>query len=155
MYACAGSETHYDLNTRALTSVYSTEAAQNDKGEIIDQLRLGNFVAGSVAIQMCIGEKHMGQWIDFDASQSLEINVAKLHSSANIAGHKYLVSVLSDQGVLYSRSLTVGEDGVPTNGKMSIPVDTNCKYYRVEIYDMTSGNIIALANPIWNGDVTQ
>ena len=28
--------------------------------------------------------------------------------------------------------------------------DPNCKYYRVEVYDVTTNTRIAIGNPIWN-----
>ena len=157
LYATAGSDTHGDLNTRALTSIYSDKTrADADKGEFLTQLTTGNFSAGSVGIQMCIGNTPMGSYVDFAEGQKLVVNIGKFHSSefTTNANHKYRVDVVTDQGVTYSQKLDVSQDvTTPTNGTFALPVDDNSKYYRVEVYDTTSGKLVALGNPIWNGEV--
>jgi len=155
LYACAGSDTHGDLNTRALTSIYSaTEATNADKGTLVAQMRDGNFTAGPVGIQTCIGNTAMGGSTTFTAGQNFVVNVGKFHKTVDYT-HTYRLDVVTDQGIVYSQRLSVDSTtGLPVNDALAIPVDTNCNYYRVEIYDMTSDNVFAIGQPIWNGELT-
>jgi len=145
LYATAGSDTHGELNTYALTSVYSDTAKANaDKGEIINQLRAGDFVAGAVGIKMSIGTQTMGGEIDFDG-QRLIVGIGEFHESVVKSGHKYRVDILSDNGIVYSQFVTPGQELT-----LAIDASENSSYYRVEVVDATAGCRIAIGNPIWN-----
>lgn len=152
LYATAGSDTHGDLNTYALTSVYSTSEAASDKGTIITQLRAGDFTAGAVGVQMCIDNTAMGGHFAFTDSSTLVVNIDKFHfSNAVDSTHKYRVDVITEDGVVYSRPLTIDEaTATPTNGKIALKVDSTSEYYRVEVVDATIGHRIAIGQPIWN-----
>ena len=145
IYATAGSDTHGELNTYALTSVYSdTVKANADKGEIINQLRAGDFVAGAVGIQMAIGSQTMGGEVDFN-NQRLVVSIGEFHNSVVKAGHKYRVDILDDNGIVCSQFITPGQE-------ITLAMDANedSSYYRVEVIDATAGCRIAIGNPIWN-----
>ena len=150
LYATAGSDTHGALNTYAVTSVYSDPAkADADKGEIINQLRDGDFVAGAVGMQMCIGEiamggTAMGGTCDFNG-QKLIVDINKFHSSVIKDGHRYRVDILNEKGVVL-RQMVTPEQGL----SIAMNVDANSKYYRVEVTDLTNKYLIAIGNPIWN-----
>jgi len=156
LYATAGSDTHGDLNVRALTSIYSTQAAAENKGVLIDQLQEGNFTAGPVGIQMCIENAVMGgHSVTFAEGQKLVVNIGQFQENTFDATHKYMVSVYNDQGVVYAQRLSMdAETMTPTNGTFAIPVDADSQYYRVEVYDMTENTWFAFGNPIWNGETT-
>jgi len=154
VYATAGSDTHDDLNVRALTSIYSSTAAASDKGVLIDQLRAGNFTAGPVGIQMSIGNMAMGgHSAAFAEGQKVVVKIGEFQRDTFKEDHKYMVSVYNDQGVVYTQRLTMNATTrTPKNGTFAIPVDTASEYYRVEVYDMTDNTWVAFGNPIWNGE---
>lgn len=156
LYATAGSDTHGDLNVRALTSIYSSQAAEANKGVLIEQMRAGNFTAGPVGIQMCIENAVMGgHSVTFTEGQKLVVNIGQFHEKTFDASHKYMVSVMNDQGTVYCQRLTMDAATMtPTNGTFAIPVDADSQYYRVEVYDMTENTWFAFGNPIWNGEKT-
>lgn len=145
VYATAGSDRHAELNANTLTSIYAnTTAADVDKGELVTQLQSGDFVAGSVGIQMCIGNTLMGGSCDFTTNTRLVIGVGTIHSGMLVEGHKYRVEVLNEDGIVYSQQIA-------TDGTTKIALDTTeCDFYRVEVYDATTGVRIAVGNPIWN-----
>jgi hypothetical protein len=150
LYATAGSDTHSNLNNYALTSVYSTSEAKTDKGTIITQLRDGDFTAGAVGIQMSIDNTKMGKSLAFNETSRLVVNVDEFHFSSVVPeSHKYRVDVITEDGVVYSRRLTMN-GSIPTNGTIALDVDTTSKYYRVEVVDATKGHRIAIGQPIWN-----
>lgn len=156
LYATAGSDTHGDLNVRALTSIYSSQAAEANKGVLIEQMRAGNFTAGPVGIQMCIENAVMGgHSVTFTEGQKLVVNIGQFYEKTFDASHKYMVSVMNDQGTVYCQRLTMDAATMtPTNGTFAIPVDADSQYYRVEVYDMTENIWFAFGNPIWNGEKT-
>lgn len=156
LYATSGSDTHGNLNNYALTSIYSTEEADADKGAMIAQLVAGNFVAGAVGIQMCIDTTPMGGYLNYTDTSRLVVNVGEFHFSEYVdSTHKYRVDVITEDGIAYSRQLIFDGNGVvPTNGKFAMNVDSTSEYYRVEVVDRTSGCRIAIGQPIWNGEST-
>ena len=132
-----------------LTSVYADSSADDDKGNIIPYLAEGNFVAGSVGIQMSVGDTAMGGSCDF-TGQKLVVDVGELHSSVFDSGHKYRVDVFNENGRIYSQMISVDADTrIATNGKIVMPTK-EYDFYRVEIYDVTAKTRIAIGNPIWN-----
>jgi len=96
----------------------------------------------------------MGGSTTFTAGQNFVVNVGKFHKTVDYT-HTYRLDVVTDQGIGDSQRLSVDSTtGLPVNDALAIPVDTNCNYYRVEIYDMTSDNVFAIGQPIWNGELT-
>ena len=158
VYATAGTDTHTDLQTslpdsgllEALTSFYAAkQAGETYMSEAyVRYLREGNFTAGSVGIQMCVGNTQMGGEGSFEDAY-LEIGIGALHKSVYDSTHKYRVDVWSEDGIMYSQPFTAtAEEDQMTY--LRTKADPNCKYYRVEVYDVTTNTRIALGNPIWN-----
>lgn len=145
MWACSGSDTHGDLSDQALTSIY---AAGKGQSYYMEQLVKGNFTAGSVGIQMCMGNTVMGSECNFNGKR-LVVKVGEIHTGLYDATHTYRVDIINDRGVVYSQNLTVGSDRIPTNGTFALDAQ-DCKFYRVEVFDATTNTRIAIGNPIWN-----
>ena len=103
----------------------------------------GDFVCGSVAIKMCVGDTAMGGACSFDG-QRLVVSVEDFHVSIKDPSHSYRLDVLTDGGVVYSQSISCTE---PTR----LALDTeDVAFYRVEVLDETAGLRLAIGNPIWN-----
>lgn len=149
LWATSGSDSHENLDSKTLTSVYANEADKAD-GKLINYMVNGNFTAGSAGIQMCVGDTPMGGHRDF-TDQRVVVNVGELHTSVYNATNKYRIDILNEDGIVYSQALTVDETTkTPTNGTIAFDADANSDFYRVVIYDMTKGYRIAYGNPIWN-----
>ena len=171
IYACAGSDSHKDLNNQALTSIYAkvldnhtactTDDAKKvcsstecNKGNMIETLAEGNFVAGSVGIKMSVGNTLMGGTCDF-TDQKLVVDVDKIHASAYDASHKYRLDVMDEEGIVCFKYLTFTKDaetGDMLGDDLVINTDAERKLYRVVITDVTIGKRIAIGNPIWNSN---
>lgn len=140
IWACAGGDKHNCAHDWALTSIYAEEKSS---ASYISHLRKGDFTAGPIGIQMCIGETPMGGKCNFDG-QRLVIGVGKFHKSVRNPEHQYRLDVWDDEKIVYSQEISCEE---PTYVAMDIE---DCKFYRVEIYDATRDLRLALGNPIWN-----
>lgn len=144
MWVCAGGDKHQCAHDWALTSIYAEE---KDSACYLKHLRNGDFTAGPVGIQMCIGETPMGGMCSF-AGQQLEIRVEGFHKSVKNPEHQFRLDVWADEGIVHSQEISCEES-------MYYAMDTeDCRFYRVEIYDVTKNLRIALGNPIWNCDST-
>ncbi|MBO4853754.1 MAG: hypothetical protein J5482_01225, partial [Oscillospiraceae bacterium] len=160
IYACAGSDTHQGLDDTSLTSIYGTSAAVSDKGYLIDQLRVGDFVAGCAGIKMCVGNTAMGRSCNF-SGQRVVIDVEKIRaisangSPATSLTDQYRLDVISDKGVVCRKELTVDStNGMVDGTELAFDADASCAFYRVVVVDITAGNSrIAIGNPIWNSNV--
>ena len=157
VYATAGTDTHKALETQhpsgpweALTSIYAAkENGENYWSEAyLRYLINGNFTAGSVGIQMCVGSTQMGGTGTF-SGEYLEVGVGALHKSVYNAEHKYRVEIWSNEGLVYSQQFDATTDESQMT-YLRMKADADSKYYRVEIYDTTTNLRIALGNPIWN-----
>ena len=77
----------------------------------------------------------------------LVVCVADFHESVYMKGHTYRVDILDDKGIVCSKELSYAECAQP----VYLAVDTHqADFYRVEVFDVTSGYRIAIGNPIWN-----
>ena len=140
MWACAGGDYHGCARDGALTSFYARE---KNSTSFLQTLRTGDFVAGPIGIQMCIGDTAMGGICNFDG-QRLVIGIGKFHKSVRNPEHTYRVDVLDDHGIVYSREISCEE-------ATYIAMDTkDCRFYRVEVHDVTRNLRLALGNTIWN-----
>lgn len=140
MWVCAGGDQHECAHDWALTSIY----AEEKKSEcFIHHLRKGDFTAGPIGIQMCIGETQMGGTCFFDG-QRLVLGVGKFHQSICNPEHKYRFDIWADDEIVHSREISCEE---PTYFAMDAE---DVRFYRTEIYDVTRNLRIALGNPIWN-----
>lgn len=141
VWATAGSDKHNMPNTDALTTVYAKEQnAQN----FLSHFRVGDFVAGPVGIRMAVGDATMGGKTSF-AGQRVVFSVGDFHKSGYNPTHTYRVDLLDDQGVVFSQTLTD-----PTQTAYFAVDAQDMAFYRVEVYDTTTGLIHAIGNPIWN-----
>lgn len=140
MWVCAGGDRHECAHDWALTSIYAEEKSSEC---FISHLRKGDFTAGPVGIQMCIGDTPMGGKCEF-TGQRLVISVGKFHKSVRNPEHQYRLDIWDENGIVYSQDISCEE---PSYYAMDAE---DCRFYRVEIYDVTRDLRIALGNPIWN-----
>ena len=143
LWATAGSDSHSDATTAALTCIYSAE--KKDLA-YMDQLAVGDFTPGFAGVRMCIGDVKMGSSTDF-AGKRLVVSVGAVHSSMYKEGRTYTVNILSSDGVVYTGSY----NGVDTVS-FAIDCDEDVNFYRVEVLDekRKTQPVIAIGNPIWN-----
>lgn len=140
MWVCAGGDRHSCAHDWALTSIYAEE---KNSACFISHLRKGDFTAGPIGIQMCVGETPMGGKCSFDG-QRLVIGIGKFHKSVRNPEHQYRMDIWNEEGIVYTQEISCEE---PTYFAMDTE---DCNFYRVEIYDVTRDLRIALGNPIWN-----
>lgn len=142
IWCTAGSDKHKDPNTDALTTVYS-EA--QDAATYMSHIASGDMVCGPVGIRMTIGDATMGGETSF-AGQRVIFSVGDFHQSAYASAHTYQVELYSDQGLVFKQKLND-----PTElAYFAIDADPNASFYRVEVYNLSTGMLHALGNPIWN-----
>lgn len=142
VWACAGGDGHSVCSDKALTTFYATERTN---AAMIKPLRVGDFTCGAVGIRMCVGDTVCGGECNLEG-QRLIACVGDLHDSVSIKGHTYRVEVLDDRGSVYSEEFSweQSKEGV------WLALDTKAAdFYRVEVFDVTSGFRIAIGNPIW------
>lgn len=142
IWATAGSDKHKDPNTDALTTVYS-EA--KDAATYMRHITTGDMTCGPVGIRMTIGDALMGGETAF-AGNRLVFSVGDFHESAYTESHSYQVELYTDKGQVFKQKLTD-----PTQlTYFAIDADPEVNFYRVEVYNLTTGMLHALGNPIWN-----
>ncbi len=141
IFACAGEDGHKFARNTALTAIYSTEKSSQG---FISRLREGDFVCGSVALRMCVGDTAMGGSCSFKG-QRLCVSVDKFHVSVRNEEHKYEMVLIDDKGVVARRRISCAE---PTY--FAFNTDDSAEFYRVEIFDVSQNLRIAIGNPIWN-----
>lgn len=141
VYATSGSDSHNSSNTVSLTTIYAEQA--NAK-TYLSHVKKGDFTAGPVGIRMSISDTCTGGETDF-AGKRLVISVGDFHSLECMPGHTYRIDVYTDQGLIVSRE-------IPGTGTsyMALDADDTVKFYRAEVYDVTSQYQVAIGNPIWN-----
>lgn len=141
VYATSGSDSHNASNTVSLTTIY---AAQGNAATYISHVKQGDFTAGPVGIRMSVGDTHMGGETDF-AGKRLVVSVGDFHSLECMPGHTYRIDLYTDQGLIVSQE-------IPGTGTsyMALDADDTAKFYRAEVYDVTSQYQVAIGNPIWN-----
>ena len=141
VFATAGEDGHSFLKDGALTAIYAEEKSSPS---VVSHLRDGDFVCGSVAMRACIGETKMGGVCDFKGKRYV-ISVDDFHRSVKDTHHKYRIDILDDKGVVYSRRIKPDECTV-----LAFDTSDKAKFYRAEIFDVSEGLRISIANPIWN-----
>lgn len=140
VWACSGEDGHAFANDTALTAIYSEEKSSPS---FLPHLASGDFVCGSVAIRMCIGDTLMGGSCDF-SDKRVVVAVDRFHRSVAVPEHQYRLDVITDKGTVYSQNISCVD-------KTYVAFDADmCSFYRVEIFDETDGLRIAIGNPIWN-----
>lgn len=142
IWACAGGDWHCVCTDKALTTVY---AAERTNAAMIKPLRVGDFTCGGVGVRMCIDDTLCGGQCQLE-NKRLIVSVSDFHESLSIKGHTYRVDILDDHGVVASKEISYAETAKP----VYLAVDTHkSDFYRVEVFDVTSGYRIAIGNPIW------
>lgn len=141
IWATAGSDKHAAPSTSSLTTIYSH--AQNAEA-LLSYAKTGDLVCGPVGIRMCVGDTTMGSQTAF-AGKRLIFSVSDFHESAYDATHTYRVDLISDTGKVYSAPI----DGAQPF-YFGMDADNSAKFYRVEVFDETANNLVAIGNPIWN-----
>lgn len=141
VWATAGNDEHAMPTNKALSTIYATE---QDAEAFMKQLRIGNFTAGHVGVQMTVGDQLMGGECDFTGKQ-LAFRVGDFHSTVYDPTHTYRADLYTDQGLKKSMTIDCEEPFY-----YSQEADETARFYRVEIHDVTTGEMLALGNPIWN-----
>lgn len=144
IWACAGGDWHCVCTDKALTTLYATERTN---AAMIKPLRVGDFTCGGVGVRMCVGDTVCGGECDLKG-QRLIVSVGDFHSSLLIKGHTYRVDILDDKGVVVSKDISWTECAQLVY--LAVDTDPCADFYRVEVFDVTSGYRIAIGNPIWN-----
>ena len=141
VWATAGNDEHAAPANKALSTIYS---AQQDAKAFVEKLGVGNFTAGHVGVQMVVGQQVMGYETDF-TGQDLAFRVGDFHSSVYDPTHAYKAVLIADEEVVGQWAISCEEPFFHNRA-----ADASVHYYRVEIYDVTTGEMLALGNPIWN-----
>ena len=124
-------------------NVIALQAAKNSAQAYMQKLASGNYSCGPVAILMAVGDAPMGSSIDFTGKE-LAFCVDEAVTGVLEDGHTYRLDLISSKGVLQSWAY---------NGRTMFKVveaDVNQAFYRMELVDETTGQILSLSNPIWN-----
>ena len=141
VWATTGNDEHAAPANKALSTIY---APQQDAKDFVDRLAVGNFTAGHVGVQMVVGDQVMGYETDF-TGQDLAFRVGDFHSTVYDESHTYEVRLIADEVVLNTWQISCTEPFYYTQA-----ADASVGYYRVEIHDLTTNEMLALGNPIWN-----
>ena len=141
VWATAGNDEHALPANKALSTIY---APQQDAKDLVERLAVGNFTAGPVGVQMIVGDQVMGYETDF-TGRDLAFRVGDFHSTVYNPDHTYEVVLIADEVVQNRWQISCTEPFYYTQA-----ADASVGYYRVEVYDLTTGEMLALGNPIWN-----
>ena len=141
IWATAGCDEHALPRAKTLNVIYSEK---QDGATYVSHLAEGDFVCGSVGIRMVIGDATMGGHTDFNG-QRVVLSTGDFHSLSAVEGHKYRVDVISDEGVVFSKEITLD------TAYIAFDADESAAFYRVEVHDESrTDTLIAIGNPIWN-----
>lgn len=141
VWATAGCDEHHMPTDKAITTLY---AQRRNSASYLEQLREGDFTAGAVGIQMCIGDTTMGGKCSF-AGQRLVLRVGDFHPSVFCPEHTYRV-------VLYAGKYRVARADISCQqpGYFAWNIKEDAPFYRAEVWDTTLNSRLAIGNPIWN-----
>ena len=140
IWACSGGDEHAEPTGLAITTIY---ASGYHNAAYLERLRVGDFVCGSVGIQMCMGDTAMGGQCNFDTGR-LVVCIKDFHSSVFNPDHQYRVDILNENGVVISAPVSCQEPAY-----FALYAEP-CNFYRAEVFDTTANKRIAIGNPIWN-----
>ena len=141
VFASSGEDGHACAADTALTAIYAEEKSS---ASYVSHLREGDYVCGSVAMRMCVGETKMGGKCSFSGERAC-VAVDKFHRSVRNPEHKYSVVLLDDKGVVAKEII-----GCEEKTYLAFDPSDDAKFYRAEIFDETLGLRISIGNPIWN-----
>ena len=141
IYATAGSDTHSDIKKTGLSTIYSTE---QKAAAFLGYVRAGDFNPGAMGVRFAIGDTRMGGETSF-AGKRLVFSVGDFHANALENGNQFKAVLMSDTGSVFSQEFT--SDRIVY---FATDAQADAKYYWVEIYNVTTGDMVGLSNPIWN-----
>jgi hypothetical protein len=111
----------------------------------MDRLLAGDFAPGWVGIRMTVGDTMMGGTTNFEGKR-LVFSAGDMFAGKYDATHEYVVRLYDDGGLLMESKLD------PTGmNYYALDADPEARFYRVEVYDYTLNQYVAVGNPIWNG----
>jgi len=146
VYATHGNDNHRLPNINSLSAMYTS---QKDADEYMDCLLTGNFAPGWVGVRMMVGDTMMGGTTSFEG-QRLVFSAGEMFAGKYDATHKYVVRLYDDSGLLMESAL----DPTGTN-YYALDADPEARFYRVEVYDCTLDQYVAVGNPIWNEQISE
>ena len=142
MVATIGNDNHLLPEPESLGTIY---ASKLDSQTLLDTERAGDVTAGPVGIRMSIGDTCTGGVTTFDAGKRMVVAVGDIHELVYKAGHKYGIEVYDDGGILFATEIDPRETTY-----FAMDIDTNRKFYRAVVVDLTEGCRIAVGNPVFN-----
>ena len=145
VFATIGDDNHRLSDLSSMTTIYATEKTPQT---FVDHAREGDMTAGPVGIRMSLGETITGGIASFEGGR-LVLAVGDIHegfyNEEKRAGHKYGVELYNDSGILFATEID------PTQmNYFAIDTDASQMYYRAVVVDLTTGERIAVGNPIFN-----
>lgn len=140
VYAAGGSDTHGDVSRIPFGVFYTKERLGR---AFFDQMHKGDFAVGGVGLKMCVDGHPMGAEIPYRDGMTLTLRMDDFSKNVYKEDHVYELRVITDEGVAYA-SHFMG-DGAQA---VSLRVEKR-KFYRAEVFDLTSGYFVTVGNPIW------
>lgn len=151
IYNTATADAHGAPTNSGINTVYTQTPIC---AEYVRRLREGDLNAGCVGIQMTLGNVHgyvpMGGTISYADDLTLCLRIADGHPLRFGNPADYRVDIFSDEGLVYSVSLSTLPFTCAIRAK-------NRRFYRAEVIRIEDGSPAAIGNPIWirNEDVLQ
>lgn len=142
IWATSGSDSHKLPYQFTLTTLYT---AQKNAQGYFDQMRTGNITAGPIGIRIAVGDAVTGGVGSFEGNQVV-VAVGDFHSQVTDKSHKYRVDIYDDTGLVSSQELTYNEMNY-----FAFDADPSRKFYRANVFDVSTNKIVAVGNPVWNG----
>lgn len=118
---------------------------QKNAQAILGRLTSGDVTCGSLGITMAVGDARMGGTSSF-SEKKLVFSVDHAPAGVLQAGHTYRIDLITNSAVKASW---------PYTGRAVYEIldaDEKQAFYRLEVVDETTGQRIAVGNPIWNKD---
>lgn len=140
VFASGGSDTHGGVRNDTISTFYTKE---HSGISFFETMKTGDFSVGAVGIQMAIGEHAMGSELSFSDGMVLKVRIGDFYKHALSENGNYEVRIFTDKGLAYASSY----NGLLTQ-TIALKVEKRA-FYRVEIFDLNGGFVIAHSNPIW------
>ena len=152
VWATAGSDSHRKPDYAGLTAMYTTN---DHKDDYMATVREGNMAPGWIGIRMNVNGTAMGGETDFTGNR-LQFSVGDIYNPGVTdtygrvelpyqEGHVYCAQLYDDGGLLMESEI----DPLEMN-YFAIDCDAMAEFYRVVVWDLTTGCRIGVSNPIWN-----
>ena len=134
------SDTHAQAKNCALTTVYAREKTG---ASVLREVRKGDCAAGSIGIQMAIGDTPMGGSLPYREGLFLAVRLDDYYAPTMLEDTVYCLKVYTDQGLAYASEFSGRQPQT-----LTLPVQER-KYYRVEVTNESDGHFVSISNPIW------